>query len=156
MLPQLSVPRLTDIQLSGRSILLQHFKIRLFLTKCGRNSFLGNFTLNPNKKAKLKYCTVAEISVEENAISSERVLNDGFVVQFAALNNKLTTSDIDGWFHADEPGYEYLDEQGIVDLVSVAKGNECDEEEDADENTQHSKQKAQCSLSCEKAMQMFD
>ena len=81
--------------------------------------------------------------MEENAIYAERRLNDDFVEQFAALNIELTTSDIDGWFHVDGPGYEYLDEQGIVDLVSVADGNECDEEENADENTQHSTQKAQ-------------
>ena len=37
-----------------------------------------------------------------------------------------------------------MDEQEIVDLVSVAEGNECDKEEDADENTQHLTQKAQC------------
>ena len=73
--------------------------------------------------------------MEENAINSERGLNDDFVEQFAALNIKLTTSNIDGWFHADGPGYEYFDEQGIVDLVSVTEGNECDEEEDADECT---------------------
>ena len=93
--------------------------------------------------------------MEENAISSERGLNDNFVEQFAALNIELTTSDIDGWFHADGLGYEYLDEQGIVDLVSLAEGNECDEE-DADENTQYSTQKAQCSFSRAEAMQMFD
>ena len=68
----------------------------------------------------------------------------------------MTTSDNDGWFYADGPGYEYLDEQGIVDLVSVPEGNECDEEENADENTQHSTQKAQCSFSRAEAMQMFD
>ena len=81
--------------------------------------------------------------MKENAISSERKLQYDFVEQFAALNIELTTSDIDGWFHADGPGYEYLDEQGIVDLYSVAEGNECDEEENADENTQHLTQKAQ-------------
>ena len=53
--------------------------------------------------------------MEENAISSERGLNDDFAKQFAAINIELTTYDIDGWFH--------LDKQGIVDLVSVAKGN---------------------------------
>ena len=68
----------------------------------------------------------------------------------------MTTSYNDGWFHADGPGYEYLDEQGIVDLLSVSEGNECDEEENADENTQHSTQKAQCSFSHAEAMQMFD
>ena len=72
------------------------------------------------------------------------------------LNIELTTFDINGWFHADGLGYEYLDEQGIFDLVSVAEGNECDEEEDADENTQHSTQKAQCSFSRAEAMQIFD
>ena len=61
--------------------------------------------------------------MEENAISLERGLNDDFVEQFAPLNIELTISDIDGWFHADGPGYKYLDEQGIVDLVSVAEGN---------------------------------
>ena len=49
-----------------------------------------------------------------------------------------------------------MDEQGIVDFVSVAEGNECDEEEDANENTQHSTQKAQCSFSRAETMQMFD
>ena len=81
--------------------------------------------------------------MEESAISSKRGLNDDFVEQFSALNIELTTSDIDGWFHADGPGYEHLDEQGIVYLVSVAEGNECDEEKDANENTQHSTQNAQ-------------
>ena len=72
------------------------------------------------------------------------MLNDDFVVQFAALNIELTTSDIDYWFHADSPGYEHLNEQGIVDLVSAAEGNECDEEEDVDENTEYSTPEAQC------------
>ena len=69
------------------------------------------------------------------------MLNDKFVEQFAALNIELITSDIDGWFYADGAGYEHLDEQGKVDLVSAAEGNKCDEEEDADENTEHSTQK---------------
>ena len=86
----------------------------------------------------------------------ERELNDDFVEQFAALNIQLTTSDIDGWFHADGPDYEYLDEQGTVDVVLMAEGNEYDEEDDADANTQHSTQKAQCSFSRAEAMQMFD
>ena len=99
----------------------------------------------------LKYCIGGEFSVKENAVSSERGLNDDFV-KFSALNIELTTSYTDSWFHADGLGYEYLDEQEIVNLVSVAEGNECDEEE----NTQHSTQKAQCSFSLAEAMQMFD
>ena len=85
--------------------------------------------------------------MEESAISSKRRLNDDLVERFAALNIELTTSDIDGWFHADGPSYEYSDEQGVVHLVSVAEGNECDEEKDANENTQHSTQKHKCSFS---------
>ena len=81
--------------------------------------------------------------MEESAISSKRGLNDDFVEQFFVLNIELTTSGTDGWFHADGPGHEYLDKQGIVYLVSVAEGNECDEKKDANENTQHSTQKAQ-------------
>ena len=81
--------------------------------------------------------------MEESAINSKRGIKDDFVEQFSALYIELTTFDIDGWFHADGPGYEYLDEQGVVYLVSVAEGNKCDEEKDANENTQHSTQKAQ-------------
>ena len=69
------------------------------------------------------------------------MLNHDFIEQFVALNIELTTSDIDGWFYADGPGYEHFDEKGIVDLVSAAKENECDEEEDADENIEHSMKK---------------
>ena len=73
--------------------------------------------------------------MEESAISSKRGLNDDFVEQFSAPNIELTTSDIDGWFHADGPGYEYLEQQGIVYLVSLAEGNECDEEKGAQHST---------------------
>ena len=45
---------------------------------------------------KLKCCIVGEFSVEENAISSKRWLNDDFVEQFDSLNIELTTSDIEG------------------------------------------------------------
>ena len=84
------------------------------------------------------------------------VLNDDFIEQSATLNNELTTSDIDGYFHADGPGYKHLDEQRIINLLSVAKGNECDEEENADENTQHSTQKEQRPFSHAEVMQIFD
>ena len=94
--------------------------------------------------------------MEKNAISSDSVLNDDFVEQFAALNIELTTSDIKGLFHSDGPGYEHFDKQGIVDLASTAEGNEYDKEEDADENTEHSTQKAPCPFSHAEAMQMFD
>ena len=49
-----------------------------------------------------------------------------------------------------------MNEHGIVDLVSAAEGNKCDEEENTDENTKHSRQKAQCPFSHAEAMQIFD
>ena len=90
--------------------------------------------------------------MEDSAIRSKRGLNDDFVEQFSALNIELTTSDVDGWFHADVPGYEYLDEQGIVYLVLVAEGNECDEErmQTGIHNIQRKKHK--CSFSRVEAM----
>ena len=108
------------------------------------------------RKSWRKLISFDESSVEENATWSESVLNDEFVEQFAALNIKLMTSDIDGWFHADGPGYEHIDEQGIVDLVSAAKDEERDEEEDTDENTGHSTQKEKCPVSHPEAMRIFD
>ena len=94
--------------------------------------------------------------MEENATCLENVLNDEFVEQFAALNIELTTSDINGWFQADGPGYEHMDEQGIVDLVSAAEDEKRDEEEDTDKNTGHSTQKEKCPVSHAEAMRMFD
>ena len=94
--------------------------------------------------------------MEENATCSESVLNDEFVEQFAALNIKLTTSDIEGWFQADGPGYEHMDEQGIVDFVSATEDEKRDEEEHTDENTGYSTQKEKCPVSHAEAMRMFD
>ena len=86
-------------------------------------------------KSWRKLISFDEFSLEENATCSESVLNDKFVEQFAALSIELTISDIDGWFQADGPDYEHMDEQGIVDLVLAAEDEERDEEEDTDENT---------------------
>ena len=96
------------------------------------------------KKSWRKLISFDESSVEKNATCLESVLNNEFVEQFAALNIELTTSDIDGWFQADGPVYEHMDKQGIVDLVSAAEDEECDEEEDTDENTGHLTQKEKC------------
>ena len=108
------------------------------------------------KKSWRKLISFDESSVEKNATCLESVLNNEFVEQFAALNIELTTSDIDGWFQADGPVYEHMDKQGIVDLVSAAEDEECDEEEDTDENTAHLTQKEKCPVSHAEAMRMFN
>ena len=76
-----------------------------------------------------------EFSLEKSAVCSETesILNDDFVEQFAALNIILAPSDINKWFQNDGSGYEHMDEQGIVDLVT-APAEDMRDEEDADEN----------------------
>ena len=86
---------------------------------------------------------------------TESILNDDFVEQFAALNIVLAPSDINEWFQNDGPGYEHMDEQGIVDLVT-ASAEDMRDEEDADENAELSNRKEQCPVSHADAMRMFD
>ena len=43
----------------------------------------------------------------------------------------MSETDIDAWFQANGPGYEHLDEQGIVDLSSAESGDLDDNDEDS-------------------------
>ena len=51
--------------------------------------------------------------------------NKDFVNEFALLNINLTSDGVEDWFNSDGPGYEHIDEEGIIDLVTAA-----DEEDD--------------------------
>ena len=57
---------------------------------------------------------------------------------------------------SDGPGYEHIDNQGIVDLFMAPAEDIRDEEEDTDENAELSNQKEQCPVSHAEAMRMFD
>ena len=47
-------------------------------------------------------------------IPSENI-NEQFVNAFAALNIIVSGDDIDSWLAEDGPGYEHLDDNGIID-----------------------------------------
>ena len=86
----------------------------------------------------------------------ESTQNDNFVEQFAELNNYIKTSEIDGWFQADGPSYELMEEQQINDLVSAAEEHVRDEKEDPNENKEQSIQIMQCPVSHSEAVRMLD
>ena len=48
----------------------------------------------------------------------EEVTNNKFVQQFSALNIIYTDDDIQNWMSCDGPGYEHLDDQISVSLIS--------------------------------------
>ena len=66
----------------------------------------------------------------------EEVTNNEFVQKFSALNITYTDDDIKNLMSCDGPGYEHLDNQGIVSLVSGNYKKETDEdvEDDNDVN----------------------
>ena len=45
------------------------------------------------------------------------ISNNEFVKQFLRMNITLTDDEIQNWMRNDGPGYEHMDEQGIVALV---------------------------------------
>ena len=59
---------------------------------------------------------------------------------FDSLNINVTSSDVEAWFQGDGPGYEHLNGQGIIELVTAAgdDNQQSDEEdEDGDSNEVH-------------------
>lgn len=57
------------------------------------------------------------------------VSNEDFIGQLQRLDLNLSSSDVQDWMNCDGPGYELMDEQGIVSLV-------CNEEEDKEEENE--------------------
>ena len=57
----------------------------------------------------------------------EKTQNNEFVQQFARLNITFTEDDIQRWMSCDGPGYEHMDEQGIVALITGDNEKEADE-----------------------------
>ena len=106
------------------------------------------------RKLWQKLIPLEESFMEESTECLESPLNEEFVEQFAALNIVLGPSDIDGWFQNDGLGYEHMDEQGIVDLVTAPEEDIPNEEED--ENAELASQKEHCPVSHAEAMQMHD
>ena len=99
---------------------------------------------------------IGEASVDENDAYLESVSNDDFVKQFEELNIDIATSDIDAWFQTDGPGYEHMDDQSIIDLVSSDDGEMIYEDEEEADDLETTEQQLKCSVSHAEAFQMFD
>ena len=67
----------------------------------------------------------------------EEVTNNEFVKQFSVLNITYTDDDIQNWMSCDGPGYEHLDNQGIVSLISGDYEKQTDEEVEDDNDDQY-------------------
>ena len=76
------------------------------------------------------------------------ISDNEFVQQFSRMNITLTNDEIQSWMRSDGPGYEHMDEQGIVALISRENELDVDEEEEEDEVSLSS----QCSISHSEAM----
>ena len=67
----------------------------------------------------------------------EEVTNNELVQQISALNITYTDDDIQNWMSCDGPGYEHLDDRGIVSLISGDNEKQTDEEVEDDDDNQH-------------------
>ena len=57
---------------------------------------------------------------------------------FDSLNMNVTSSDVEAWFQGDGPGYEHLNDQGIIELVTAAgDDNQQSDDEDGDSDKIH-------------------
>ena len=68
------------------------------------------------------------------------------------MNITLTDDKIQNWMRNDGPGYEHMDEQGIVALVSRENELDVDNKEEEDEVSQSSK----CSISHAEAIRKMN
>ena len=90
--------------------------------------------------------------IQQNNIPQEVILTNEFMQQFSRVNITLTDDDIQNWICCDGPGYEHMDEQGIVALISGDDENNSNEEEEEIEDPQSSK----CPITHGEAMNSMD
>ena len=90
--------------------------------------------------------------IQQNNVPQEVISNNDFVQQFSRVNITLTDDDIQNWMCCDGPGYEHMDEQGIVELISGDDEKDSNEEEDEIEDPQSSK----CPITHGEAMNSMD
>ena len=85
------------------------------------------WTLIRNSWNKLR----PSLSNQSETLSDDTsILDANFVKLFSEISIELTESDIAEWFNEDGPGYQHLNDQGIVELVQDPIGVATDEEED--------------------------
>jgi len=86
----------------------------------------------------------------QNINFSEKTQTIKFVQQFERSNITFKEDDIQRWMSWDGPGYEQMDEQGIVALITE------DNEKEADEDEIGVSQPSKCPFSHAEAMQKMD
>ena len=74
--------------------------------------------------------------IQQNNVPQEVISNNEFVQQFSRVNITLTDDDIQNWMCCDGPGYEHMDEQGIVALVFMDDEKDGNKEEEEIEDPQ--------------------
>ena len=90
--------------------------------------------------------------IQQNNVPQEVISNNEFVQQFSRVNITLTDDDIQNWMCCDGLGYEHMDEQGIVALISGDDEKDGNEEEKEIEDPQSSK----CPITHGEAMNSMD
>lgn len=65
----------------------------------------------------------------DNAVVPIALMNKDFIEQFSPLNIAGNEAEINEWFNADGPRYELINDQGIVETITVPENIE-DEGED--------------------------
>ena len=95
-----------------------------------------------------KLIPLPDSSTDQTHAITTIISNDDFVEQFSELNIQITNDDVQQWMSSDGPGYEHMDEQGIVALVSP--GDEAHEEEDDDDELPET---VRCPISHAEAME---
>ena len=91
----------------------------------------------------------------QNSDPLEETTNSEFIQQFSRMNITFTDDDIQNWMSCDGPGYEHMDEQGIVALISGDNEEEGDENEEV-EDEHDVPQSSKCPFSHAEAMQKMD
>ena len=64
----------------------------------------------------------------QNSDPSEETINSEFIQQFSRMNITFTDDDIQNWMICDGRGYEHMNEQGFVALISGDNEKEVDEQ----------------------------
>ena len=88
--------------------MLPHYKSIIYINVC---FFFHAFPLMPLQQS----------SSMQNIDPSEKTQNIEFVQQFARLSITFTEDDIQRWTSCNGPGYEHIDGQGIVALITGDK-----------------------------------
>ena len=102
------------------------------------------------RKSRRKLVPIREENVDEN--NDVTVSNNELLGGLRALDIDVVENDIDEWFACDGPGYEHMNDTGIVDLVTNIEI----ENEESDDEPEIVEGPVPCPVTHAAAMQAFD